>query len=152
MKYELLLREILERAEAEERESITRTIEAIREINSGLNKSQAASDNQKLLLEKQKFYGLKELSAPARYFVRDGPLKLITSSRKRDVSFILCNDILLFGRRAGALTAAQFSEVEVDRLQIIRYPEGESKTFILQISPEEGIFDFMIQFILFIIF
>lgn len=139
MKYELLLREIRERAEPAERAKIIQTIEEIREINSGLNKSQAQSDNQKLLLEKQKYYGLKDLSAPARYFVRDGMLKIITSTKKKEISFVLCNDILLYGKRSGTLTQAQFKQVEVHLLQIIRHPEGESKSFILQISPEEGL-------------
>jgi hypothetical protein len=139
MKYELLLREICERAEpGEERESIRRTIEEIREINTGLNKSQAASENQKLLLEKQRYYGLKDLSAPARYFVRDGVLRMVTASRRREVSFILCNDLLFYGRRAGALTQAQFKSCDIHQILVFRYPEREAKTFMLRISADEG--------------
>lgn len=140
MKYELLFREIRQRAEpGEEQETITRTIEEIREINLGLNKIQAANMNQKLLLEKQKTYGLKDISAPARYYVRDGPLKVITSSsRKKEVSFLLCNDILFYGKRAGTLTQAQFKSCGIHDIFVIRYPEKESKTFLLRISSEEG--------------
>jgi hypothetical protein len=139
MKYELLLREICERAEpGEERENIRQTIEEIREINTGLNKSQAASENQKLLLEKQRYYGLKDLSAPARYFVRDGVLKIVTASRRRELCFILCNDLLFYGRRAGALTQAQFKSCDIHQALVVRYPEKEAKTFLLRISIDEG--------------
>jgi hypothetical protein len=140
MKYELLLREIKERAEpGEEQETIARSIEEIRKINQGLNKIQAANMNQKLLLEKEKAYGLKDISAPARYYVRDGLLKVTTSSsRKKEVSFLLCNDILFYGRRSGTLTQAQFKSCDIHDIVVIRHPEKQAKTFLLRISAEEG--------------
>lgn len=142
MKYELLFKEIRIRSETiEEKEIITKTIEEIRDINNNLNKLQAANENQKLLLEKQKYYGLKDLSAPARYFVRDGILKIITSSRKKDLSFVLCNDILFYGKKSGSLTLSQsqFKSCNIHQILVFRHPEKESKTFTLKISNEEGL-------------
>lgn len=139
MKYELLLREMRERADSKEEQLlIDDTIDVIREINTGLNKLQAASENQKLLIEKQKYYGLKDIVAPARYFVRDGTMKVITSTKKRELSFLLCNDVLFYGRKSGTLTTAQFKSCDVHQILVVRYPETESKTFVLRISLDEG--------------
>jgi hypothetical protein len=138
------LREIRERADpGEEKEIISRTIDEIREINLGLNKIQAANMNQKLLLEKEKAYGLKDISAPARYYVRDGLLKVISSSRKRDLTFLLCNDILFYGNRSGTFSQAQFKSCGIHDIIVIRHPEKQSKTFLLRISAEEGMTAFV---------
>jgi hypothetical protein len=139
MKYALLLREMKERAETdEEKELITRTLLEIQAITSGLNKSQAAQENQKTLLEKQKYYGVTDLPGPARYFVRDGMLKRIKDNKRKDISFILCNDILLYGRKQGTLSSAMFKRCDVHMLQIARNIPGASRYFILRTGIDEG--------------
>ena len=140
MKYALLLKQMGERAETEEeKEQINRATIDVETITAGLNKSQATLENQKMLLEKQKYYGVTDLPGPARYFVRDGLLKRIKDNRRKDISFILCNDILLYGRKQGTLSGAQFKRCDVHLLQVARHIPGTSRYFILRTAVDEGV-------------
>jgi len=140
MKYELLLKEIKIRAETDEEiELISRTITEVKAINASINKSQAVSENQKLLIEKQKYYGLNDLPAPARYFIRDGMLKKVREgNRRKDLSFILCNDILIFGQAQGMFSTANFKRCDIHRLLVVRSPPGNSRFFILRVEGDEA--------------
>mmetsp|Transcript_13399 Transcript_13399/g.20147 ORF Transcript_13399/g.20147 Transcript_13399/m.20147 type:complete len:898 (-) Transcript_13399:183-2876(-) len=140
MKYELLFREIKKRStDNEEIEQLTRTISSIQSIIGSLNSSQSASESRKLLLEKQKYYGLKDLSQPARYFVRDGTLKRVNGPhRKKEYSFILCSDALFYGRKQSTLSSAKFKSFDVHTIQVFRHTTGTSRFFTLRLSDTDA--------------
>jgi hypothetical protein len=140
MKYELLLKEIKKGADTdEEKDLISKLISDMKLINHGMNRSQAATENQILLMEKQKYYGMPDLTQPARYFVKDGDLKVIKDGKKKEFSFILCNDVLFWGRKQGLIHYANFRDCDIQSLQVIRKTPDTSRSFILVLAPKESI-------------
>ena len=140
MKYELLLKEIKRRADTEEeKDLISKLILDMKLINRGMNRSQAATENQKLLLEKQKYYGMTDLTKPARYFVKDGDLKVIKDGKKKEFSFILCNDVLFWGKKETLISYANFKEHDIHTVQIVRKSQDASRSFMLILTHDETI-------------
>ena len=140
MKYELLLKEIKKGADSDEEITlISKLILDMKLINHGMNRSQKATENQKLLMDKQKYYGMSDLTKPARYFVKDGDLKVIKEGKKKELSFILCNDALIWGRKQGMIHYANFREHDINTVQVIRKQTDASRSFFLQFSAEESI-------------
>jgi hypothetical protein len=140
MKYELLLKEMKKGAEStSDKELISKLIMDMKLINHGMNRSQEACENHKLLLEKQKYYGMSDLTKPARYFVKDCDMKVIKDGKKREFSFILCNDILAWGRKQNMIQYAKFNYYDIQNIHVVRKNPDESRSFVLILSCTESI-------------
>lgn len=141
MKYALLFKEILKRVtNDDERQIVTQTIQKIEQVTELLNKSQEASEKNKLRQAREKYYGIPEgtLTGPARYFIQDGNIKIITHNSKLNQSLILCNDFLMIGKKRTMFSSPSFRTFEIQRIQVIRYPTNTSNHFILRLSESEG--------------
>lgn len=149
MKYALLFKEILKRVtDSDERDIVTKTIKRIENITETLNKSQFAVERNILRQSREKFYDLEEgtLTGPARYFIHDGPIKIITHNSKVNQSLILCNDIIMIGKKKTMFSGSSFRRFDLQKIQVIKYPLNTSKRFIIRPSEREGNFNFFLIF------
>lgn len=139
MKYTLLLREIYKRSiDNLEKTIVEKTIQQLEHTLEDLNKKQEDADLARIGKEKEKYYGIT-IAGPARRYVFDSKIKVITHNSKLSQSAILCTDVLLIGKKKGLFTSATFVEYNLRDVLIIRYPPLVSKFFMIRLSPDQGL-------------
>ena len=150
MKYSLIFKEILKRVAIEEKDIVTETIQKLEQLTEILNNSQHTIERNRLRQEREKFYGLNvgTLAGPARYFISDGNIKIITHNTKVVQSLILCNDIIMIGKKPSMFSGPRFRTFPLCEIQVIRHEMGTSSRFILRLAQNEGTFFYYYLFLL----
>jgi DNA-binding transcriptional regulator/RsmH inhibitor MraZ len=138
MKYSLLLKEILKRVTIEsERALVQNTIRQLERTVEDLNRRQEDVDRLRIGQEKERQYGLT-MCGPARSYVFDSQVKVITHNSKLVQTAVLCTDVLFLGKKRGMFSAATFVEYDLREVLVIRYPSGTSKFFIMRLAATQG--------------
>jgi hypothetical protein len=138
MKYTLLLKEILKRVTVEsERALVETTLHQLERTIEDLNHKQEVVDRLRIGQEKEKQYGIS-MCGPARSYVFDSKVKVITHNSKLAQSAVLCTDVIFLGKKKGMFSAATFVKYDLKDVLVIRYPPGSSKFFIMRLSADEG--------------
>lgn len=149
MKYTLLLEAMLSRTtDNSERKIVANTIHQLRHTVEDLNKNKEDADLARLGKEREKFYGIT-IAGPARRYLFDSKIKVITHNTKRSESAILCTDALFIGKKKGLFSGAAFIEYDLRDVLIIKYPPLVSKFFLIRLSADQGISNF--KFVIFVV-
>jgi hypothetical protein len=138
MKYTLLLDAMLKKTTVQsERELVQKTIKQLQETVTDLNTKQEHADMVRIGKEKEKHYGL-QMFGPARRYVFDSKVKVITSNSKISQSAILCTDVIFLGKKRGMFSAAAFLSYDLRQILVIRHPPGSSKFLLLRLTSDTG--------------
>jgi hypothetical protein len=138
MKYTLLLEAMLKKTTVQsERELVQKTIHQLEGTLTDLNQKQEHADMVRIGKEREKYYGL-EMFGPARRYVFDSKLKVITSNSKIAQSAILCTDVIFLGKKKGMFSAAAFLSYDLRQILVVRHPPHQSKFILLRLTSDTG--------------